>query len=374
MDLTLTDEQAALTEELRRVAQRQIRPAARACEQAGGVSGKIRSALADLGVAGVPEEFGGQGSLDVVTGVLLAEELAWGDPGVAYDVLSSTAAAWLIGQAGAADQRAALLPGVAAGRCAVALAEREGADLFALSTDVAEAGDRAALTGTKYAVAGFDRASSVLVVAGGPGGPSVWAVPAGALPAGASTHEEKLGLRSAATWRLRLDGVEVDTARSCLGGSPEEALRALLAAKLLTASINVGLARAAVEYASGYARERTAFGRPIGAFQGVSFMIAERAIGVDAARLLVWEAAAALDAGTATGDASRLVTAACGQAVTAAAGASDDAVQVLGGHGYMRDHPVELWYRDAMTLATLDAPWLLCDLFLGSVPAAGGRP
>ncbi|HLI55699.1 MAG TPA: acyl-CoA dehydrogenase family protein, partial [Actinomycetota bacterium] len=105
---------------------------------------------------------------------------------------------------------------------------------------------------------------------------------------------------------------------------------------------------------------------PIGAFQGVSFMIAERAIGVDAARLLVWEAASALDAGAATEQVAPLVMVACGQAVAAATGASDDAVQVLGGHGYMRDHPVELWYRDAMTLATLDAPSLVTDLYLGA--------
>ena len=99
-------------------------------------------------------------------------------------------------------------------------------------------------------------------------------------------------------------------------------------------------------------------------------MIADRATDLEAARLLCWEAASALEADRQGAD--RLVMAACGEAVAAALSASDDAVQVLGGHGYMRDHPVELWYRDAMTLATLDAPWLVGDLFLAGGYQAGG--
>ncbi|MGH2718387.1 MAG: acyl-CoA dehydrogenase family protein [Actinomycetota bacterium] len=381
MDLTLTDEQVALTEELHRVAERQIRPAARACEEAGEVSAGIRSALAGLGIASVPEEFGGEGVLDTVAGVLAVEELAWGDPGIAYDIASSMAASWLIGRVGTPAQQADLLPslatpGAAGSAVALAVAEREaGAGVFNLETTVEELGDRVALTGRKYAVAGLGTAGTVLVAAGSPM-PILWAVPTQAIPDGGASREGKLGLRSAATWGLRLDGVAVEPT-SRLGGPEADAARVLLATKLLTAAISVGLARAAVEYATGYARERTAFGRPIGAFQGVSFLIAERAIGVDAARLLVWESASAADAGASTAELAPMVMAACGQAVAAAAGASDDAVQVLGGHGYMRDHPVELWYRDAMTLATLDAAWLTGDLYLGSRVAgslAAGQP
>jgi alkylation response protein AidB-like acyl-CoA dehydrogenase len=101
-------------------------------------------------------------------------------------------------------------------------------------------------------------------------------------------------------------------------------------------------------------------------------MIADRATDLDAARLLCWEAGWALEAERE--DAGRLVMAACGQAVAAAVAASDDAVQVLGGHGYMRDHLVELWYRDAMTLAALDAPWLIGDLFLAGGYQTAGVP
>jgi alkylation response protein AidB-like acyl-CoA dehydrogenase len=224
-------------------------------------------------------------------------------------------------------------------------------------------GETGRLHGTKYAVPDPGPDGALIVVAEGP---SIWRPAPGATGTWAdAVAEDKLGLRSARTLKLSLDGVEAEG----IGTATEDVVAALLGAKLVTAGIALGLARAAVEYAAAYARERTAFGRPIGAFQGISFMIADRATDLDAARLLCWEAGWALDA--ARPGADRLVMAACGQAVAAAAAASDDAVQVLGGHGYMRDHPVELWYRDAMTLATLDAPWLIGDLFLAGDYQAG---
>lgn len=362
MDLRPTDEQAALVEELHRIAERQVRPAARDCEEAGAVSPALRSALEDLGVAvPVPEGFGGQGLLDAVTGVLVAEELGWGDPGVAYGVLSSGAAASVVAAAGTAAQQGALLPRLADGslRGALAVAEREaGGDVFRLEATAAEGpGGLPVLTGTKYAVAGGAQAGVLVVAAAGP---SLWLVHGGE---GAAVPEDKLGLRSAATAKLLLEGA----AAELLGEAASPAVvTALLAARLLNAGIAVGLARAAVEYAAAYARERTAFGKPIGAFQGVSFMIAERAVDVDAARLLVWEAACALDAGRP--DAPRLVAAAGGHAAACAVAAGDTAIQVLGGHGYMRDHPAELWFRDAMTLAALEAPSLAAGVVGGRAP------
>jgi acyl-CoA dehydrogenase len=373
MDLTPTDEQSALIEELHRVAERQIRPAARGCEEAGAVAEPVRRVLRDIGVtAPVPEEYGGQGELDALTGVMVAEELAWGDPGVAYDAVAGAAAAGAIARAATAGQRAELLPPLAAGAATATLAftEREaGTDPFHLEARAEPLGPPeggVAISGTKYGVAAG--ATLVLVVTGGPGGPALWRLPPAA---GQATPEGKLGLRSAATVKLAVDRVAV-AARDRLGGpEPAAAAAALLAARLLRAGIAVGLARAAVEYAAGYARERSAFGRPIGAFQGVSFPIADRALEVDAARLLSWQAAAALDAGAPAGAAARLVAAAWGQAAATAVSASDDAVQVLGGHGYLRDHPVELWYRDAMTLAALDGPGLVADRFLAGAYGPG---
>jgi len=362
MDLRPTEEQQSLVEVLHDFATSEIRPGARACEEAGEVAGPIRSALVDMGICtGVAEVFGGQGAFDAVTALMIAEELAWGDPGVAYAVLAPGVVASVLQRAAWPAQQADLLPALAAGGgAALALAERDaGADIFRMDA-TAETGR---VQGTKYAVPDPGPAGTLLVAARGP---SIWRLAPGT--AAIATAEDKLGLRSARTLKVVLDGVEAEP----IGTGATEVVAALLAAKLVTAGIALGLARAAVEYAAAYARERSAFGRPIGAFQGISFMIADRATDLEAARLLCWEAGSALEAGRQ--DASRLVMAACGQAVAAALSASDDAVQVLGGHGYMRDHPVELWYRDAMTLAALDAPWLVGDLFLARGYQAAGVP
>jgi alkylation response protein AidB-like acyl-CoA dehydrogenase len=152
--------------------------------------------------------------------------------------------------------------------------------------------------------------------------------------------------------------VRFDTASEALpaGGALESAA---LYIKLMTGAIAVGCARASLEYAARYAREREAFGKPIGAFQAISFKIADMAIDVDAARMSLWRTAWKLDRGTATyADAASAV----GQALAAAVRCGDDAVQILGGHGYIKDHPVEMWFRDAVTLSVFDAPDVLGDL------------
>jgi alkylation response protein AidB-like acyl-CoA dehydrogenase len=166
-------------------------------------------------------------------------------------------------------------------------------------------------------------------------------------------REDKLGLEAARTYVVRFDGAGDRMA------SGAELERAILGAKLLVGAVAVGSARASLEYASQYAIEREAFGKPIGAFQGVSFKIADMAIAVDAARLAVWRAAWKVDRGDAT---LADVAEANGHALSAAILCGDDGVQVLGGHGYIRDHPVEKWFRDAVTLSVFDSPELAGDV------------
>ena len=165
--------------------------------------------------------------------------------------------------------------------------------------------------------------------------------------------EDKLGLQAAPTAVVHFDG-----AGSALDPS-SELTAALLWAKLMTGAIAVGCARASLEYASQYAIEREAFGKPIGAFQGVSFKIADMATEVDAARLAVWRAAWKIDRREAT---LADVAEANSLALQTAVKCGDDGVQVLGGHGYIRDHPVEKWFRDAVTLSVFDSPDLAGDV------------
>ena len=377
MNLEPTDEQQAITGVLRELADDLIRPAARACEEAGRVSEEIERQLHEMGVAApVPEELGGQGTFDARTSVMIAEEVARGDPGVAFSVLGGSLVPTLIDLVGTPAQREELLPSLAAGaQGAFLLAERDaGADFTRVESRAIPQGEGRLLAGTKYGVVGADGHGPRIAVARGAeddadGALGLWLVPASADLV--AQPEDKLGLRSARTFKVMLDGT---SASELLGGPGVDQRRvtlALLRAKLLNAGVALGLARAALEYATAYAKERTAFGKPIGAFQAIAFRIADRAMDLDAARLLTWKAAWAVD--VARDDADRAVFSACTQAVSAAVGTTDDAVQVLGGHGYMRDHPVELWYRDALTLATFDSPSMVGDLFLARAYEAPRR-
>lgn len=361
MDLKPTDEQQAIVDAVKDFAASEVRPAAREAEEAGVVPDRLEKQLLEMGLsAPVAEEFGGQGTFDAVTSVMVAEELAWGDPGVAFSVLSSGVVATVIDQLGTNQQRKDLLDVfVEGGRGSLALAERDaGADPTIIEAEATLNGEGFALTGIKYGVMHADVAPVRLAVARRDEALGVFLIPAEAEVN--AQPEDKLGLRAAHTFKVTLDGIE---SAELLGDGEgeDEILRALSRAKLINAGVALGLARAALEYASDYAQERTAFGRPIGAFQGISFKIADRAMDVETARLLVWRAAWSVDQGAE--DAFERVMTACGHAVGAAAAAADDGVQVLGGHGYMKDHPEEMWYRDALTLATFDSPSLVGDLF-----------
>jgi alkylation response protein AidB-like acyl-CoA dehydrogenase len=373
MDFQPTEEQQAIAEALHDFALNEVRPAARECEEAGRVSERIEKQLIEMGVAApVPEEFGGQGTFDATTSVLIAEEVAWGDPGVAFGVLGAGLVATLIDLAGTDEQRSQILPTMLNGaKGSLALAERDaGADITLLDTTASPSGDSVKISGTKYGVVEADSAGIRLVVAGSGDDLGLFL-----LPSGTSIDaklEDKLGLRSARTFKVTIDAqVPADSRVGGPNVDKKKLTNALLRAKLLNAGIAVGLARAAVEYATTYAQERTAFGRPIGAFQGIAFKIADRAMDLDTARLAVWEAAWALDQGR--DNAHRLVMAACGHAAAAALACADDGVQILGGHGYMRDHPEEMWYRDAMTLATFDSPSMIGDLYLAQAWKAGAK-
>jgi alkylation response protein AidB-like acyl-CoA dehydrogenase len=354
-DLQPTEEQAALKETLADFAANVLRPAARDAEAAKSTPEDIARQVHDIGIAApVAEEFGGGGAVDPVTYCLAAEEIAWGDPGIAWQVLGSGIAAIVIGEAGTDDQKQRYLRHFtepAPPSAFVALGEKLAAgDLETLEATV----DDAKVAGDKYGVLNASDAAVGVVVGRTPDGlgavilddPSAWEV---------VKPEDKLGLEAAPTSVVRFDaagdalpvGARLDNA--------------ILWAKLMVGAVAVGCARASLEYASQYATQREAFGKPIGAFQGISFKIAEMAIEVDAARLEVWRAAWKIANEKVT---PADVAEANGQALAAAVRCGDDGVQILGGHGYIRDHPVEKWFRDAVTLSVFDAPDLVGDMIV----------
>lgn len=362
-DLQLTEEQEALKATLHDFSESVLRPAARACEEAKQTSADIHRRIHEIGVtAPVPEEFGGGGTFDAVTYCVAAEELSFGDPGIAYQVLGSGIAAVVIDRAGSNDQKKRWLPRFAEAEPApafVAYGEKVAlGDLETLETTID--GDKA--VGDKYGVLNASEASLGIVV-----GRTADGFGAVVFEGGAGFEvvkkEEKMGLEAAPTAVVRFDGAGEALA-------PGPALeQAILWTKLMTGAIAVGCARASFEHAAQYATEREAFGKPIGAFQAISHRIADMAIEIDAARLSVWRAAWKIDNGTAT---HADIAQANGQALQAAAFCGDEGVQVLGGHGYIRDHPVEKWFRDAVTLSVFDPPDVGGDAGVARSVFAGG--
>jgi len=363
-DLGLNEEQQALKETLNDFASSVLRAAARDAEKAGRVPDQLAKQFHEIGVgAPVDEEYGGGGTFDAVTYCIAAEELGWGDAGIAHQLLGEGHAALVIAAAGTEGQKTDYLPRFAQAEPAktfVALGEGIAAgDLLSLETVVD--GDK--VTGKKYGVHSADEAAFGVVVGRNDSGLAASIVGSGEFEI---LHQEaKLGLEASRTFVVQFDG----TGQSLTQGPELE--RAVLLIKLATGALALGSARASFEYASKYATEREAFGKPIGAFQAIAFKIADMAIEVDAARVALWHAAWKLDQGE---DAAADVAAAVGQALHTAILCGDDGVQVLGGHGYVQDHPVEMWFRNAVTLSVFDAPELLGDMTVARslVPSAGG--
>jgi acyl-CoA dehydrogenase len=351
-DLGPTEEQQALRETLHSLATDVLRPAGRAAEGALRTGDDIAREVHGIGVtAPVAQDYGGGGILDAVTYCIAAEELAWGNPGIAWSVLGSGLAAIVIGIAGRDEQKRNYLPRFSSDDPVptfVAIGEKVAAgDLDALETDVSDG----SVSGEKYGVLNAEEAPFGVVVGRGPTGLAAGVVDSRSYEVLAP--EDKMGLEAAPTSIVRFDGAcdELPT-----GPNLD---RAILWAKLATGAVALGCARASLEYSSAYATEREAFGKPIGAFQAVSFKVADMAIMVEAARTALWRAGWRLERGQAT---AAEIAEATGQALTAAIQCGDDGVQVLGGHGYIQDHPIEMWFRDAVTLSVFDAPDLLGDL------------
>lgn len=359
-DLAPTDEQVALRSVLHDIAQREIRPAARDVESAGELPIGLWKLLWETGItAPVREEDGGAGMPDATTVALAAEELAWGDPAIAFAALNSSFVPLLVGLLGTNEQRGRLLTPFLEGPGwgSLALYEMDGAAPGWMTTTLSTTGSGFVLSGRKALVLVAEQSDVMLCAARGPNGdPVACEVPA---DAARLTRETKLGLEGVPTASVSFADVVLG-GDAVLGGG-HDAASALARYRLAIAAICVGTARAATEYAATYAQERRAFGKPIGAFQAVAFTIADMATRTDAARLLVWHAASALDQDH---HSERSVSMACAHAMEAAVLNGNDAVQILGGAGFVQDHPVEKWYRDAQTLAAVESFDLNADAYL----------
>src|SRR4051794_36358124 len=342
----LSDEQREIRALARRFADEEIAPHAAGWDREHAFPKDVFARLGELGLMGVcvPVEHGGAGA-DYLAYVLVLEELSRADAGVGVTVAVHTGAGTLPLLAhGTAEQIARLVPPLAQGHelAAFALTEAEaGSDAGALRTRADEAGR---LTGAKQWITNGSHAHVFVVFArDGDDRISAYLARRGAKGFRPTREEEKLGLNSSSTADLSFEATPSEPLGEP-GGGMRIALSTLDGGRIGIAAQAVGIAQAGLDLAAGYARERHAFGGPIGRFGAIQQKLADMQTEIEAARALTWRAArlkAAGDPHTVEGAQAKLFASRVARHWTG------EAIQVLGGYGYTREFPAERFYRDA---------------------------
>ncbi len=373
MDFSLTPEQQLVRASAREFAAREIAPYARDWDRAEEIDRALVPKLAQAGFlgAGWGEQYGGSG-LDTVSYSLVVEELGKADSSVRGIVSVNVG---LVGKTiarfGSDEQKRDWLPRLAAGDALGCYALTEpgcGSDAAALTTRAEREEDGWRLTGSKTFITLGNWASLALVFARtgeqGPRGITAFLVPTDAEGFTSRPIKGKLGLRAQDTAELSLDGVRVADANRLgeLGEGFRIAMSALDNGRISLAAGCVGIAQGCVEASIAYAKGREAFGRPIAAFQLVQELIAETAVETEAARLLVWRAAALADAHvkhTLESSVAKLY------ASEVSVRAANNAVQVFGGYGYVDEYPVGKYLRDARVTTLYEGTSQIQKLIIG---------
>jgi alkylation response protein AidB-like acyl-CoA dehydrogenase len=358
IDFSLSQDLQAIQERARRFAQEEILPIAaeydRKAEVPPGIVQKAKAA--GLLNVTIPREYGGM-SYRALQSAVIAEELGAACAGISITLLVNGLALTPIMLFGTEEQREKFLRPVAEGAklAAFCLTERgAGSDAGAIKTTALPDGDDLVINGQKCFVTSGSLASILIVFAQteperGTRGVSAMVVPADTPGIRVVKVEDKMGQRASNTAELAFENVRVPQA-NLLGKRGRGfgiALETLDFGRSGVAALSVGVARSALEHATNHARQRQQFGAPIINNQAVSFMLADMAIKVEAARLLAWQAAWSADQGLKA--TAKSAMAKCFASDTAMQ-VTTDAVQILGGVGYMKDHPVEKLMRDAKLL------------------------
>jgi alkylation response protein AidB-like acyl-CoA dehydrogenase len=353
-----TEEQEVARDALHEFAEQVMRPIARECDETSRIPESFLDQTWELGLVttAIPAACGGGGEArSPITNAIVLEELAWGDATLAAAALAPAAFANAVIDQGTPAQQKELLPLFCGPRFhAASLAWIEPGPAFEplLPRTFAEAkGQGFVLSGSKSFVPFGDRASHFLVVCRNNGGHDAFIVPRNAEGLRVSEPEKNLGLRGLSTATLELERVEVPASARLGGEAGCDVRRLLNHSRAALAAAMTGLSRAVVEYAIPYAKDRVAFDQAIAQKQGIAFKLADMHIETEAMRWLVWKAASQLEQGS---DAIAAAHHARAYAAQQCLGVADQGVQVLGGHGFIREHPVEMWYRNARTLGVLE--------------------
>ncbi|UCG26539.1 MAG: acyl-CoA dehydrogenase family protein [Chloroflexota bacterium] len=357
LDFELDEEQKMLVEAIGRYTDGQVRKVYRDADEDGNIPADVTQAGWEFGIlpTAIPEAYGGFGDYSAVTGALAMEAFAYGDLAVALEIGVPGLVALPLLLAGTDEQKAEYLPAFcdeAPPKVSAALTEPSVQfDPRALKTTAERDGDHFVLDGSKRMVALANEANTFLVYAAENGETQAYIVPAGAEGLKIGERERLMGVRALATYGLELNSCRVPI-KNRLGGETGIDFGCILShSRVALGAAAVGVAKAGYDYARDYARGRVQFGEPIAHRQSIAFMLAEMAIEVDAARLMVWEVAWKLDRDE---DATTETTVMKHFVDDMVLRVADRALQTLGGHGYIREYPVELWLRNARGFASFD--------------------
>lgn len=351
-----TEEQQMLVEAVGKFAINDLRPTAHEAEESNELAKKLVNKGWELGLlqASIPEAYGGFGERSAVTGVLAVEEMAFGDLAAALAVLTPSLFATPILLAGSEEQKQTRLSKVIEGEWSpytAALIEYTfDFDPNALRTIATFQEEEYVLNGEKAFVPFAKDADVILVYANLDGATQGFLVDKATTGLTVSEEREKLmSLNALPFYRVKFDSVKIPASNRLGGASGHDFEPILASMRVATAAAAIGVARAAFEYSMNYAKEREAFGVKIAQKQAIAFMLAEMRTEIEASRLLTWEAAWKLDQGKEDAfiEAYLAVTGAADMVMMV----TDRAVQILGGHGYIREHPVEMWMRNGRGFA-----------------------
>ena len=353
-----SEEQQMMVNMVRQFTTAEIRKIYRECDENGQIPGHIIDTAWEMGFISsyLPQEHGGLGEEhSAITGSLLAEELAWGDLSMAMHILCPALVASPILETGTDEQKNRYLPLFCRDKyqpaTAALIEPLFNFDPCSLATTARLDGSDYILNGEKCYVPLAAETDILLVYANLNGSSQGFILEKDAPGLEIGEREKNMGIKALATYELTLKDCRVPK-DNLLGGEANGGFdRIMNYSRVALSAMSVGVARAAFEYARDYAKERVAFGEPIASRQAIAFMLAEMAIEIDATRLMTWEAAWKLDRKE---EATREAYLAKRYADDMVLMVTDRAVQILGGHGYVREHPVELWLRNGRGFATFD--------------------
>ncbi len=357
------DEQRMLRDTFKEFGREQLRPVAQAADAACEAPEALVRQAAELGLTmlGVPEELGGAVTeRSTVTAVLVAEALAHGDMGLATAILAPAGVSSALALWGDADQQSAYLPpfvGDDVPAAALAILEpRPLFDPFALQTTARRDGGGFVLSGVKALVPTAARAELFVVAAQLEGqGPALFVVES-AVKGVFTEAEPAMGIRAAATARLVLEDVELPGLALLGDADPAVYAECVHRSRLAWCALAVGTAQAVLDHVIPYVNERRAFGEPISHRQAVAFAVSDIAIELEGMRLTTWRAASLADQGKPFAYEAAIARRLC---VTKGVDIGSQGVQLLGGHGYVKEYPVERWFRDLRATGVMEGGLLV---------------